>query len=82
MGCDGDGDLILYYDSDCPDEEYTVDSLKDVLDLDEVSGGTTVLVKIDDGEDEDGDPIWTYYDILDDRFEINWKRKRVDIFIE
>ena len=34
-------------------------------------------------EDEYGDYAGgDYYDVLDDRFEINWKRERVDVFIE
>ena len=89
---DDDDDLILtrWYDDDDHDA-YTVDRLKDLLDgywNDECDEGQEVYVwrdvyfmsKVKDEYDDytEGD----YYDILDDRFEINWKRERVDVFIE
>lgn len=91
---DDEGDLILTLfkdDDDHDDDEYTIDSLKDLLDgywNDECDEGQEVydwrevyVMDIEAGDYydyEDGD----YYDILDDRFEINWKRGRVDIFID
>ena len=62
------------------DDNQTVDRLKDLLDgywndeceeEDEVYFYQYVYVECDG--------IW--HDILDDRFEINWKRERVDIFV-
>ena len=94
---DGDLILTLWDDDeDHDDDEYTIDRLKDLLDgywNDECDEDQEIYdwreVYIEDFEwigngDQYGprDRCNTYYDILDDRFEINWKRERVDVFIE
>ena len=81
--------LSLWGEDDAADV-YTVDQLKDLLDgyfNDVCADGQEVFdwMKIyiervvlgDDYEVEDR----VYYDVLDNRFEINWKRGRVDVFI-
>ena len=66
---------------DHDDDEYTVDGLKDLLDGrwnddcnegQEIDNWREVYVDMADGD---------LYNILRDRFEINWKRERVDVFI-
>ena len=91
---DVEGDLILTIwndDDDHDDEEYTVDGLKDLLDgywnddCDEsqkIYDWREVYVRDVDTDEYTGEEDSTYYDILDDRFEINWKRERVDVFME
>ena len=89
-----DGDLILSLwndGEDHDDDEYTVDGLKDLLDgywNDDCEEGQEIYdwqeVYLEDVETDEytGDEDSTYYDILDDRFQINWKRERVDVFME
>ena len=91
---DDDDDLILTLwndDEDHDDDEYTVDRLKDLLDgywNDDCDEGQEIYdwreVYVEDVETGEytGEEDSTYYDILDDRFEINWKRERVDVFLE
>ena len=91
---DDDGDLLLKLwndDEEHDGDEYTVDRLKDLLDgywNDEEDNEDECVydwrdVYVADGHvDEYGDEDYTYYDILDDRFEINWKHERVDVFME
>ena len=96
-GCEGwivdeDRDLLLsLWGEDAADDVYTVYQLKDLLGgcyNDECADGQEIgdwmkvyverVVLGDDCDVEDR----VYYDVLDDRFEINWKRGRVDVFIE
>lgn len=92
---DDDGDLRLWRPDG--DEEwerassYSIDELKDLLsgyynhdedeDDQQVYGDSEVFV-VDPDWDEDGDPDHDFYSICWRRFEINWKRHRVDVFIE
>lgn len=96
-GCEGwivdeDRDLLLsLWGEDAADDVYTVEQLKDLLEgycNDECADGQEVFdwmtvyierVVLDDDYEVD-DRV--YYEILDDRFEVNWKRGRVDVFIE
>ena len=89
---DDDGDLILTIwgrdgDDDSDYNDYTVSSLKDLLDggeddaEDSVESWQKVYV-MDKDYDEDGDEDDTWYDILDNRCFINWKRERVDALME
>lgn len=92
---DDDGDLRLWRPEDDDEWErasqYTVDGLKDLLagydnhdeddDDQQVSDDSEVFV-VDPDWDEDGDPDHTFYSICYRRFEINWKRHRVDVFID
>lgn len=82
--CDDDGDLILLPIVDECDE-MTVDDLKRLLDGDnndscsygnEVYNDATVFICDDD---EDDDYAW---EPTFERFSINWKRERVDIWME
>ena len=78
---DADNDLLFeLYDDDC--ERYTVCDLKDILDDEDVYADADVYVKDEEEDEYTGDKTETYYDVLDDRFEINWKRERVDVFME
>lgn len=91
---DDEGDLILSVwndGEDHDDDEYTVDGLKDLLDgywNDDCEEGQEIYdwqeVYLEDVETDEytGDEDSTYYDILEDRFQINWKRERVDAFME
>lgn len=82
------GDLMLNVFDDDYHEEFTVLRLKNILDGCENGGvddnGVEQEIYIDQdvfvvtGEDEETD----YCYIVNDRFEINWKRERVDAFIE
>lgn len=82
--CDDDGDLILLPDLD--GVPYTVGHLQLLLDSGnndcswytsaEVHNDATVFIRDDD---EDDDYAW---EPTFERFSINWKRKRVDIWIE
>ena len=92
---DDDGDLRLWRPEDDDEWErasqYTVDELKDLLagydnhdeddDDQQVCDDSEVFV-VDPDWDEDGDPDHTFYSICYRRFEINWKRHRVDVFID
>jgi len=92
---DDDGDLRLWNPED--DEEweraspYSVDGLKNLLagydnhdeddDDQQVRDDSDVYV-VDPDWDDCGDPDHTFYSICFRRFEINWKRCRVDVFID
>lgn len=84
--CDDDGDLILCSNEGVNvNEKMEVVSLKDLLNGDnntwcdygkEVYRDSDVYIRDDDDDD---DYAW---EPLFERFSINWKRKRVDIWME
>lgn len=84
--CDDDGDLVLVAEMD--GNVMTVDSLKRLLDGgnnewcrsgNEVYSDSEVYIQ---DEDEDGDNDDYAWEPTDQRFYINWKRKRVDVWME
>ena len=80
---DNDGDLLLeLWNDDDNHDGYTVCDLKAILDDEDVYADLEVYVKDEEDDEYTGDIDETYYDVLDDRFEINWKRERVDVFME
>lgn len=92
---DEEGDLILtlWSQGEVPDEvqEYTVYGLKDLLaghwndnqddEDDMVFDWRDVYVMDKDYDEYSDEEDTTYYDILNHRFSINWKRDRVDVFM-
>lgn len=83
-GVDGDGDLCINstYDADDNRDTYTVDDLKELLSGDWNNESDYVEDDMDvyaEYRDYDGSE---YYLVLNHRFWINWKRKRVDVFIQ
>ena len=93
---DDDGDLILtiWSKDEGPDKVnvFTVDRLKKLLDgywndteddEDEmVFNWRDIYVMGKDYDEYSDEEDTTYYDILNHMFSINWKRGRVDIFID
>lgn len=73
---DDDGDLILDAEND-DGVVYSVYELKDLLDeggdSDFNYGSDVYIYDNDDGP---------FYEPLDERFYINWKRERVDVFMD
>ena len=83
------GQLLLTLNDDYANEyNYTVDSFKGLLAgycNDRCEGGQEIydyqeMYVVTWPDDFFDDTTW--YNILDDRFEINWKRERVDVFIK
>lgn len=79
---DGDGDLVFWTseNADWEDEDLSVSDVKDMLD--ECDVDTRVFVRLGFEYGDYGFVEISYGRILDERFYINWKRRRVDIFIE
>ena len=88
--CDDDEDLILCSNEDANiNEKMDVEQLKKLLNGDnndwcdygdEVYNDSIVYIRND--EDEDGEIDNYAWEPTFDRFSINWKRKRVDIWME
>jgi hypothetical protein len=86
---DEDDDLIFSIYTDEDHEEFTVEEVKDILsgtwndeyDDQDVFDWQEVYIEDVDDDEDDGE-IKTYYEIIANRFQINWKRQRVDVFIK
>lgn len=81
---DSDGDLCINsaYDADDNRDTYTVDDLKELLsgdwnnECEYVEDDMDVYAEYRDYDESE------YYLVLNHRFWINWKRGRVDVFIQ
>ena len=83
-GVDGDGDLCISstYNADENRDTYTVDELKELLSGDWNNGRDCIEDEMEVYAEYCGFDESDYYLVLNHRFWINWKRERVDVFIQ